>query len=108
MIKEKWLDLKSDIKDKFKIEEEFSGPPGEDIPGVKETIIFTSPLGKIKLEWVEKPRTIGEKTTFSQRVGSHVRVEKKYDTTDLVSYMNAFKFDTISGDWLEIKTEIFS
>lgn len=108
MNRDKWYNIISMIEEKFEIEEKTKGPVGEDIPGEKETIVFTSTLGKIKLEWVEKPRTIGEKTTYAQRVGSHVKVEKKYSQDETVNYMKAFKWDPSEADWTEIKTDMFA
>jgi len=106
MNRDKWYNIISNIKEKFEIEEEFKGEVGEDIPGEKQTIIFATPMGRFKLEWVEKPRTIGEKTTFARRTGSHIKVEKKYSEDELVNYMKAFKWD--GDDWEEIKADVFA
>jgi len=105
MTREKWLDLKDKIKDKFGIEQEQKST-FEDIPdSVVETLIFDSPLGKIKLEWISKPRTLGEKTTYSNRIGSNVKVDKIYSEDERSEFIKAYKSDV--GEWEEISSNSF-
>lgn len=105
MTKEKWLDLKDKIKDKFGIEQEQKSTL-EDVPdSVVETLIFDSPLGKIKLEWISKPKTLGEKTIYSNRIGSNVKVDKIYSEDEKAEYIKAYKLDV--DEWEEIKSDAF-
>ena len=106
MTKEKWLDLKDKIEDKFGIES-YTSNSLEDVPNSTiETLIFSSPIGKIKLEWVSKPRVLDEKTTYSNRIGSEVKVEKVYSETDRSEFLKAFQDE--AGEWIEISTNNFN
>ena len=105
MTHDKWLDLIDKIDDKFGISEEHRSRL-EDVPeSTVETLIFGSPLGKIKLEWISKPRTLGEKTTYSRRIGSDVKVDKVYSQDEQVEYLKAYK--EIDGEWSEINPNSF-
>jgi len=105
MTYEKWLDLKDKIQDKFGVDEYTKGTL-EDVPdSTTETLIFNSPLGKIKLEWVSKPRTLGEKTVYSNRIGSNVKVDKIYSEDENVEYIKAYKKN--GEDWEEISSNSF-
>jgi len=106
MTKDKWLDLIDRVEANFGIEERFKKGLGDDLPGEKEVIVFKSDaLGKVKLEWVEKPRMLDEKTIYSRRIGSDVKVEKVYDEHDVVSYLKAYRWDGASQDWQEIEAQ---
>jgi len=105
MTKDKWLDLKDKVREKFDVEEEKSNTL-EDVPdSVCETLIFSSPLGKIKLEWISKPRTLNEKTIFSNRIGSNVKVEKVYSQDERAEFLKAYKWE--SDEWEEINADSF-
>lgn len=103
MTLERWQEIKAMIKSKFSIEEEKKESLGQDVPGEKEMVIFTSNLGKIKLEWITKPRTLGEKTIYSRRIGSQVKVDKVYDENEIVCYLKAYR--QTGDEWREIEAE---
>jgi len=106
MTREKWLDLKDKIEEQFGIEE-YNKSALEDVPdSVVETLIFNGPLGKIKLEWISKPRTLGEKTIYSRRIGSDVKVEKIYSQDERSEFLKAYKLE--DGEWLEISAGEFN
>ena len=105
MTKDKWLDLKDRIEDKFGVRE-YKKDILEDVPdSVVEILIFDSPLGKIKLEWVSKPKTLGEKTVYSNRIGSNVKVDKIYSEDERAEYLKAYK--DLDGEWEEINSNSF-
>ena len=106
MTKDKWLDLKDKVKDKFILESDKKST-FKDVPNsVVESLIFNGPLGKIKLEWISKPRVLDEKTTYSNRIGSNVKVDKVYSEDERSEYLKAYKFD--NGEWDEINVDSFS
>jgi len=105
MTKEKWLDLKDKIEERFNVED-FKKDTLEDVPNsVVEILIFNGPLGKIKLEWISKPKTLSEKTIYSNRIGSNVKVEKIYSEDERSEFLKAYKFD--DDEWEEITTNSF-
>lgn len=101
-----WLDLKDKISSKFKIEE-YKKDTLEDVPdSACETLIFNGPSGKIKLEWISKPKTLGEKTLYSARVGGTVKVDKVYSDTEKSEFLKAYQ--AVGNDWQEINTQNFN
>ncbi len=105
MTKDKWLDLKDKVKERFDVEKEETNA-FEDAPNsVCETLFFTSPFGKIKLEWISKPKVLNEKTVYSNRIGSNVKVEKIYSENERSEYIKAYKFDI--DEWEEINSDSF-
>jgi hypothetical protein len=105
MTKDKWLDTKETIRNKFDISEDTTEDFGPDMAGQKDIIVFDGPMGKMKLEFTEKPRMIGEKTIFSNRIGSNTKIEKVYDNEDMVSFMNVYRWNPIEEDWTEVKVD---
>ncbi|HPA25333.1 MAG TPA: hypothetical protein PLK76_01060 [bacterium] len=73
---------------------------------VCETLIFNGPNGKIKLEWISKPKILGEKTLYSGRVGADVKVEKVYSQDEKSEFLKAYLFK--DNDWQEINTQNFN
>ena len=79
----------------------------EDVPdSICETLIFNGPNGRIKLQWISKPKTLGEKTLYSGRVGSHVKVDKIYSADEKAEFLKAFQEK--NGLWEEINIQNFN
>ena len=99
MTRDKWLNLLDMVEAKFGIDRNYKEDLGKDIPGEKQVVEFIGPLGKIKLEWVEKARLVDEKTTYSNRIGSQVKINKIYSQDEKVNYINAYKWDGVRNEW---------
>ncbi|MEW6407669.1 MAG: hypothetical protein AB1465_03190 [Patescibacteria group bacterium] len=99
MNEQKWEELKSKIKKQFGIENE-----GEEKEDEKETkwIEFNGAQGKMRLEYVIKPKTLGVKTLYSKRSGTSAYSEKPILSQDeKVQFLKAYKKE--GKDWVEIK-----
>lgn len=106
MTRDKWLDLKDKIEEQFGVEE-YNKSVLEGVPdSVVEILIFNNPLGKIKLEWISKPKILGEKTTYSRRIGSDVKVDKVYSQDERSEFLKVYKQE--GDEWEEIPTDQFS
>ena len=107
MLLEKWENLIDDIKDKFEVEEQgkehLDERGGIDI----EFIIFKSPLGRVKLEFVTKPVVLDKKDIYSQRIGSQSNIEYVYSKDKKTSRLVAYKYNDIEKEWVEIDTNSF-
>jgi hypothetical protein len=108
MTREKWEMIKGRILDTGKVidkgTEHFDEEGGVDVDFVE----FTSPLGKTRIELVEKPIVLDKKTTYSHRGGSDTGVEYLYSSTEKSSRLAIYKWDEVNNDWLEINAENFS
>lgn len=107
MTYEKWLSLKGTLQDKF---------PGTEIgkekmveeDGEKEFIVCNTPVGRVKLEMVIKPRVIGKKTHYTNRFGAATTVEYEYDENEKTYTFKAYQMNSASGEWEEFKSDSFS
>src|SRR6056297_1922027 len=108
MTPEKWQNILGNLKDNFDIKEhekEFREEQG----GMEvEYVIFHSPLGKVKLEFISKPVVLDKKTNYSRRIGSDVAVEYVYSEEEKTCSLNAYKWDETSEDWLKIDPSSFA
>lgn len=108
MTPEKWQNILGNIKDKFAIEEH-KKEHFDEMGGVDtEYIVFDSPLGKVKLEFLSKPVVLDKKTNYSRRIGSDVAVEYVYSDEEKTYSLNAYKWDESSDDWIKIDPSSFS
>ncbi len=108
MTKEKWQEIVGKVKDSFELEDE-GGEHLEDEGGVDiEYIIFTGPLGRMRLEFITKPVILDKKTTYSRRIGSETAVDYIYSETEKSEKLNAYKWNDTINDWQEIEAGSFA
>lgn len=107
MTYEKWVGIKGNLQDKF---------PGTEVgreqlvdeTGEREYVVCTTPVGKIRLEMVIKPRVIGKKTHYTNRFGAATTVEYEYDDSEKTYTFKAYQMNQATGEWEELKTSSFS
>jgi hypothetical protein len=107
MTKERWMEIKDNIKEKFEItnqgDEHLEDEGGVDI----EFVEFDGPLGKMRLELVSKPVILDKKMTYSKRIGSETKIDYVYSETEKSENMTAYKWDDAVGDWMEMDGKMF-
>jgi hypothetical protein len=107
MTKEKWEAIKGKILDAHEVidqgVEHYDEEGGVDV----DFIEFNSPLGKTRLELVEKPLVLDKKTVYSHRGGSNTGVEFVYNPTEKSSRLKIYRWDDNAADWVEINAEKF-
>lgn len=115
MKQEKWEEIINTIKDKFEILEEKTEPLEMKIDvdkkiktGNKEIIVFISPIGKIKLEYIVKPVITDKKELYSKRAGTSARTEYTFSDTEFVRRMEAFKYQSADKSWQKIDANSFT
>ncbi len=105
MTREKWEYITGDVEDKFGLLEkgrEFFDESG----GINvDFIVFKSPLGKIRLEYAERPVILDKKTNYSHRAGTIAEVEYVYSKTEKTASFTAYKWVDGENDWKEIGAE---
>lgn len=70
-----------------------------------EVMEFNSPVGKMKLKYVTRPRLLDKKTGYSNRIGSNVKVDYVYSDTETVSHMEAYQWSDTRADWQKFSAE---
>ena len=108
MTREKWEAIKGKVLDSLEIiakgSDHFDEEGGIDVDFVE----FNSPLGKTRIEFVEKPLLLGKKTLYSHRGGSNTGVEYLYSPTEKSSRLKVYQWDENENNWAEINAEKFS
>lgn len=104
---EKWEQIRLMAKDKFEILNEVE-EEGVDGIGKVHIIEFEGPIGRIKLEFVTKPRILDKKTTYSNRIGSDVKVDYVYSEDEETYQLNAFKWNDAEEVWQDIDAAAFA
>lgn len=108
MTQEKWQQILGNVLDNFEVEEHEKEHIDE-MGGIDmEYVIFASPLGRVKLEYEEKPVILDKKTLYSNRGGSDTSVEYVYSDTEKSQKMNAYKWNSELDDWEGIDAASFS
>lgn len=105
---EKWEQIKGNVLDNMEVEESDSYILEEENEVKIEYIIFNSPLGRTKLEFVIKPLILDKKTIYSNRIGSETKVEYVYSDTEKTYRLNVYRWDGENDDWQEIDAKKFS
>lgn len=102
MTKERWEELKREIKNKFEITDEYR----EDLePGEADVVEFNGPTGQIKVRYVTKPKLLDKKTTYSNRVGSGVKVDYVFSDSEFVSHVEAYTLSPETNEWQKIEAQ---
>ncbi|HMB65483.1 MAG TPA: hypothetical protein VKO42_01290 [Patescibacteria group bacterium] len=107
MTLEKWQQIVGQIKDNFSVEEHDSYQEEEPGGAEVEYLIFPSPLGRTKLEFIAKPVLLEKRTNYSKRAGADVRVENVYSEEEKTYTMKAYQWDEETDDWTEIDPKNF-
>lgn len=102
MSPEKWQQIKGQVQDTFKEVEFVKEKLAEPEQGDKETLFFTGPLGRMKIEYLTRPVIIDKRTIGSRRIGSSTTVAYRYSNEEFSHTLKAYKWDEAQADWLEI------
>lgn len=112
MTSEKWNDIKTMIQDKFELLEDKTEPYEMKVGldetqkvGDKEVIVFNSPMGKVKLEYITKPVIIDKKEHYNKRMGTASKTEYILSEDEFVQRMDAYLEK--NGEWQKIDPSSF-
>ncbi len=103
---DKWQDILLKVKEKFTIEEQTTAEDLEIERSKIETVIFSSPIGRIKMVRTTTPRVLDKKTVYSRRAGSDMAVQYDYSDTEFVQNLKIFKWDDLQEDWVKASLDL--
>jgi hypothetical protein len=106
MIRTKWQEIVGRIKDNFNCLDQGKENLDEDGGTIVEYIVFESPLGRFRLEFVEKPAVLDKHTTYSKRIGSETSVSYVYSEEEKVGQLTAYRWE--SETWEEMDPKLFA
>lgn len=102
---ERWSEILDKVADKFEVleqgREELTDPQG-----IREFVIFNSPMGKIMLERATRPKVIDKKAFGGSKYGAASGVENIYSDTETVKTFKAYK--EADGEWQPFDSAAFS
>ena len=99
---DRWLEIKQELKQKFELEDEYSE---EFDHGSQEVVEFVSPMGRVKLCFVQKPKVLDKKTTYSNRIGSGVSVEYVYDLENSTYHLDVWLWSEGNQQWEKLANQ---
>ena len=106
MNNDKWGDVVEKIKSGFAVEAHSIVPHVEFDKGKIETIIFASPMGRMKIIRTTTPRVLDRKTVYSNRIGGKVAVQYEYSDSEMVDTMRIFRWDENREEWATAQLEM--
>ena len=98
---DKWPEIKEKILTSFKVLNQEVLANQEERETI-EIIEFVSPLGRMKLEWLKKPKVLGKKTHYTGRIGSAVSVDYVLSEDEYACSLTVYKWNPAMDDWQEI------
>ena len=102
MTEDKWQDILEKIKTQFEILNDEVEDHHEIPNGKVHTVIFNSPMGRVKVIRTLTPKVLDKKTVYSARAGSDMKVQYEYSKDEMVSRLQAFKWNELVDDWENI------
>ena len=103
---DKWQDILLKVKEKFTIEDQTTAEDPDIERSKIETVIFNSPIGRIKMVRTTTPRVLDKKTVYSRRAGSDMAVQYDYSDTEFVQNLKIFKWDDLQEDWVKASLDL--
>ncbi len=79
-------------------------PDGPQEQGTEDILEFNSPMGKFRLERLNKPVVLNKKVTFSHRQGDTAQTDYVLSDTELSHKLHVFKEDH-NGEWEEVSAD---
>ncbi len=103
---DKWPEIKEKILKNFAVLDQRL-EENKETRETKEIIEFNGPLGKMKLEWLTKPKVLDKKTHYSNRIGGEVTVDYVYSPSETVHTLKVYRWDQLNSDWTELEADKF-
>lgn len=100
---DKWPEIKEKIKSSFVVAAERL-EKDEERSEQTEILEFQGPLGKMKVEWISRPKVLNTKTHYSNRIGSNVQVDYIYSPDELTHTLKVYQWDEARGDWQKVES----
>lgn len=104
---DKWPEVKEKILSSYKILNQQTAQDSENSGETAEIIEFEGPLGKMKLEWAKRPKVLGKKTQYSNRIGGDISVDYILSDSEFTYALGVFKWNEAMGEWEELNAENF-
>lgn len=105
MTEEKWADLVSNIKDKFKVVDHYIEDYDEGV-GSAEIYEVEHDIGRLRFIYESIPKKLETKALYSKRGDSVAALTTKYDFDDIIHSLKIERYDEGSSHWVELSADI--
>ncbi len=102
MTKDRWQEIKTQIKQTFGFDDEYSQ---ELDPGQAEVVEFTGPEGRMMVKFVTRPKLLDKKTMYSNRPGSDIKVDYVFSEDEFVSHLEVYIWSDDQADWRKLDSQ---
>lgn len=104
---DKWQEIKEKILHDFEVLNQTEEKDEERRENI-EIIEFNGPMGKMRVEWITRPKVLNKKTQYSRRIGGNVSVDYVYSEDEVTHTFKVYKWSDIKDDWEEIDAATFT
>ena len=108
MNSDRWEQILATVRSTFEVED--SGrETSEERGGTEiEYIIFSGPMGRLRLEFLTHGVRTSMKTLYKKRIGADITVEETYNPNEKVSQFSVWKWDEVTDDWQPFNAPMFN
>jgi len=86
---------------------EFDEVEDEETHAVVESVLWRSPMGRMKLSRTTRPLVVDKKLHYSNRAGGGSHVEYVYSDTETTSRIRLYRWSDPLSDWEEVDASAF-
>jgi len=86
---------------------EFEDSEDDETKAISESVIWTSPAGRMKLTRSTRPLILDSKRHFSNRAGAGSHVEYTFSKTEITQKVRLYKWNELQNDWDELDASLF-
>ncbi|MFA6304951.1 MAG: hypothetical protein WCV73_00485 [Patescibacteria group bacterium] len=104
---DRWLDIKKKIIDGYELLHQGIEKDPE-IRQETEVLEFNGPAGKMRLEWITRPKVLSKKTNYSNRIGGEINVDYVYSEDEQTHTLKVYNWNEARDDWQEIDSANFT
>lgn len=109
-----WETMKENLRKRFEVEEEgteelmVETQDGPVLKGTGNFLVFSTPVGRVKLSFEKKPMLLDKKEHYSHRAGQAARIDYQFSETEFTYKLHAYKWNDNTEEWKEIDAENFA
>lgn len=107
MTTDRWQQILEQIRSSFEVED-FGREENDELGGTEiEYIVFTSPAGRLRMEFATHPAIVDTKTHYKKRAAAEVIVEHEYSATEETHTLTVWRWNEAKDDWEEFDAKAF-
>lgn len=107
MTEDRWQQIVDHVRSSFEVED-FGREENDELGGTRiEYIIFTSPAGRLRLEFSSHPAILESKTIHKKSAASEIRVEHEYSAMEESHTFEVWRWNEREENWEPFRSAAF-